>query len=558
MKRYKKLLLLPVISALLITWMNGCKKLEIVETTTSDLNIYGYLVKNPDRFSELVAIIDKIGYDGFMNAYGTYTFFAPTNDAVQKYLQENGKSSIDQFTDQDLKDIMNLHLINDTINTKSFKDGKLPQVTLYGQYLLTGVVYKEGSSYYTINRTALVTQSNISTGNGNIHVLDHVLKPAKLTLWETIKQNPEYSIFAQAVQETRFDKLLNTNQNPDTTLRWLTLIAESNKILRDSAKIFSYQQLKDKYCKTGDPANPSDSLYLYVAYHLLSSAKYLADIVTAPSHPTLAPLEVVTSKLEDQTVLLNDINFNGVHERGIQLERATSDIAATNGVLHNALNHFAIKVRKPVPVYWDVADFPEIRKLPAYFRKQTYVFQPGSIQDIKWEKFGITYIYNTAANFPIYYNDCLQIPLGTAAARNLWVELRTPLLVKGTYKMWICYRQQGQSPNSTNNPILVFFDGEVMPRTIDCSSPTNGTVPTGTEAEREALGWKLYTPATNNYMAGRLVGTVTVKTTDRHVVRMQGTTGGQNLNNFDMIHFIPIDAPSQTRPVFARDGSVIP
>jgi hypothetical protein len=94
-----------------------------------------------------------------------------------------------------------------------------------------------------------------------------------------------------------------------------------------------------------------------------------------------------------------------------------------------------------------------------------------------------------------------------------------------------------------------------MQRTIDCSS---GFVPAGTPSEQESIGWKLYAQATNSYMAGRMVGTVEVKITDRHVVRMQGTTGGQNTNNFDMIHFIPVDAPSQIRPVFGRDGSIIP
>jgi hypothetical protein len=47
------------------------------------------------------------------------------------------------------------------------------------------------------------------------------------------------------------------------------------------------------------------------------------------------------------------------------------------------------------------------------------------------------------------------------------------------------------------------------------------TVPAGTTGELEALGWKFYSESTANYMAGRLLGTVDVKTTDRHVFRIE-------------------------------------
>jgi hypothetical protein len=334
------------------------------------------------------------------------------------------------------------------------------------------------------------------------------------------------------------------------------VLAETNKALQDSG-ITSFAQLKTKYSQTGDPKNVTDSLHLYVAYHILADAKYLADIITGPSHPTLAPLEVVTSKLDGQTVLINDVDFNGTHEAGIVLDRAASDISATNGVVHKASAHFTIKIRKAIPVYWDIADFPEIRKLPAYFRKQNYNFNPGSIKDITWEKNAITYTYSTSSSFPMYYNDYMVIPLGTAAARNLWIEFRTPLLVKGRYKMWICYRQQSQSGgDAASNPIQVFFNGEPLPRLLNCAG-LSAKVPAGTPGELEALGWKYYTDVVSNLYPGRLIGIVDVPITDRHVVRLQGTNGGQNTNNLDMIHFIPVSEP-QIRPIFRRDGAIIP
>lgn len=544
-KQIQKLLLV-LMGFMALTYYSSCKKTELVVTTTDDVNIMGYLKRNADKFSELIALSDKAGYSGFLNAYGAYTLFAPTNDAIKTYLQESGKTSVEQLSKTEAQDLLKLHLIEDTLTTSVFKDGKLPQVTMLGQYLVTGVTNRDGVSSYSINRQALVSQSNIIVGNGVIQVIDRVLKPATLTLAKMIEQNPEYSIFTQALKETRYFDSLDAN-TINGKKNWLTVLAETNQAYRDSG-IVDYAGLKARY--------PTDSsLRLYVAYHILKDAKYLADIISASSHPTLAPLEVISSKLEDTTVLINDIVFNGMHEKGIVLNRVASDHSATNGVLHSASGHLYIKVRQPVPVYWDVADFPEIRKLPAFFRKQSYNFEHGSLKDFNWEKNSLTYAYTSASNFPVYWNDYLQIPLGlTNSARNKWVEMRTPILVKGRYKVWICYRSQKASSRNPPFPTQVSFNGEPMSRLMDFADGS----PSGTDGELEALGWKRYSTTNASYMAGRLVGTIDVNSTDRHIIRFECISGnGQNQNNLDMIHFIPVQM-DQVSKKFNRDGTTTP
>ncbi|MGE5521995.1 MAG: fasciclin domain-containing protein, partial [Candidatus Dadabacteria bacterium] len=437
---------------------------------------------------------------------------------------------------------------------------KLPIVTMYGQYLVTGVTNDNGQSSYIINRQGVVTAPDIRTGNGYIQEINKVLKPATKTVAQLISENANYSIFKEALVNTGYYDTLNTINTTDSTRRWLTVLAETNKALADSG-ITSYSALAAKYSTTGNPKDATDSLHIYVAYHILPGAKYLADIVTANSHTTLQPLEVLSSKLEGETVLINDIDFNGVHEPGAQLDRLNSDFSATNGVLHTSLNHFRPKVREAAPVYWDVADFPEIRKLPSYFRKQNYNFAYGSIKDITWDKPGnsLTYNYTTSTSFPVYWNDYLSFPMGTTS-RDLWVEFRTPMIVKGKYKIWICYRAQKQSgslgvPGGSNMPCQVYFDDVPTSRTMAFTEQR----PNLSDGEMEALGWKRYTVATNQYLSGKYVGTVDVTTTDRHKIRIQALPAsgtGQNPNSLDMIHFIPVNMP-QYLPRFDRDGSMV-
>ena len=265
----------------------SCKKLNIQETTTTDVNIVGYLENHLDSFSLFKQILDRTGNTAFLNAYGSYTCFAPTNTGVKNYLKDLGASSVDVADLNTLKDMVRLHLLEDTIYTSSFTDGKLPVITMYGQYLVTSVANKDGASSYLINRQALVLNSNVKVGNGIIHVVDNVLRPAVKTIAAQLESNANYSIFVQALKETGFYTRLNT-VSTDSTKRWLTVFAESNKALADSG-INSYASLKAKYSKTGNPTLPNDSLNMYVAYHVSMGLKFLGDIISTPTHETLLP-----------------------------------------------------------------------------------------------------------------------------------------------------------------------------------------------------------------------------------------------------------------------------
>lgn len=561
MKRNIALALGSVLIISFLMSMPGCRKLKIEESTTGDVNIVGYLDKNIDSFSLFRQILERTGNAAFLNAYGAYTCFAPTNSGVKTYLTSLGAASVDAADLNTLKDMVRLHLLEDTVYTNSFTDGKLPVITMYGQYLVTAVANKEGVSSYLVNRQALIQKSNVKTGNGVIHIVDNVLKPASKTIAQQLEANPDYSIFVEALKETGFYTKLNT-VDADTSKRWMTVFAESNKALADSG-FNSYAALKAKYSKTSSPANANDSLHIYVAYHISQGLKFLGDIISIPTHETFQPQEVISVKLIDQQVILNQDEFNGVLETGIILNRDKSDVAATNGVWHDAAGHFMVKFRKPTALYWDVSSFDEIKKLPAYYRKANYNFsrpteadQPIKSQPWGWGSLAGTntysYIYSSASSITnyAYNNDVSMLPMGLPA-RPVWWELQTPPIVKGKYKVWLCYRQQKQS-SSSNMLCQVSVNGTIMQRTMNFTE----TRPAGTDSELEAIGWKRYTENTSNLWASRQVGVIEFTTTKSQLVRITPLVGTQNNNNLDMIHFIPIDQ-EQVLPRFRPTGEMI-
>jgi uncharacterized surface protein with fasciclin (FAS1) repeats len=88
----------------------GCADITIVETTTGDANLYSYLLKYPDKYGDFAKIVEKAGYDSFLDAYGAYTMFAPNNQAVQKYLTSVGKQAT-SLTKEEAQGIVKLHAL---------------------------------------------------------------------------------------------------------------------------------------------------------------------------------------------------------------------------------------------------------------------------------------------------------------------------------------------------------------------------------------------------------------------------------------------------------------
>jgi len=575
----KKWLALITVIIALTAVLAGCKREKFQLETTTDVNILGYLQKDPGSYSMFISILEKAGSAGTLNGYGTYTLFVPTNDAVKLYLKDINKASVTDISEADAKDIVKIHLIRDTITSDQFNDGKLRTPTMYGQSLLTGAQNIGGLTTLTINRQATVLKADIRTGNGIIHVIDHVLKPAKLTGAQMIEQNPSYSIFTQALKATTLYDTLNVlpANAPDSLHMFYTVMAESDAVLK-AAGINSYADLKAKYSNTGNPASIQDSLHLYMDYHILPGLKYLPDIFKASSHTTLSPLDVITTKLVGSDILVNDDDFDGKHEPGSAVDRANSDNTTANGVLHAMAQDYFIKVRFPVPVYWEVTDQPEFQKLNGIYRvtnKSSAKFADGDIQDIRWQTGSVQYMCAPEARqFYVYHNDYLYIAaLRTAATANSWIELKTPLLVKGRYKVWICFIRRGGGKG-----VSVLFDGTLLPRVLNLTESlpsqvlvgSKWTYPSGTTpASLEALGKKITFGGTvpfynnpaqtidyykDNY--GLLAGTITVTKTDRHIIRLQATADASGDVDIDMIHFIP-ETMDQQYPKFNPDGTVV-
>ncbi|TCD05634.1 hypothetical protein EZ449_16225 [Pedobacter frigidisoli] len=590
----RNITIMMVVLAFTFVFINACKRESYTLATTDDVNITGYLDRYPDQFSLMKQIIDRSGTTGFLGAYGKYTLFTPNNTAVTEWLKSKGKAAVADLSVEEAKDMVKFHILPDTVATNRFTDGKLAQVTLYGQYLQTGAVNQGGTTSFIVNKLAKITKSNIRVGNGIIHVMDHVLLPATLSLAKSVEANARYTYFAQALKETGFYDSLNVSQAAvvDTTRRFQTLILESDSALK-AAGFSSYASFKSRYSKTGNPKSHTDSLWLYMAYHISTGPTYTPDIITSPAIYTLAPKEIITTKFSGQSILLNEDEFNGIVEPGVEINRTYSDVTAANGVQHEVKKPFSIKVRVQAAVFFDVGDQPELRANPKWrgaSAASIFIIANGSstLQGMLFNNPAklttpTQYDYVTVPATPRRYNgnDFLNLSVGPNTARAQWLEIKTPMLVKGKYKIWVCYAQNGNGA-ITQVGVDVGRTGEqILPNLVDFrqSLSASGVVTANSAlASADPLmltnGFKRYIATTAEYagtlrgeqgvtgtgwdtMTGRLVGTADIQTTDRHWVRFTMIPGGRESNNntwIDMIHFIPVDA-DQNYPRFSTSAT---
>ena len=82
-------------------------------------------LKTHEQFSDYAAIVDRAGLMDLLSAYGHYTCFAPTNDAIQAYLKSRGMNSVSDLSDADCDTIARTHLVENMFATSEMNDGKI-------------------------------------------------------------------------------------------------------------------------------------------------------------------------------------------------------------------------------------------------------------------------------------------------------------------------------------------------------------------------------------------------------------------------------------------------
>ena len=240
------------------------------------LTISQFLDKNQTEYSKFIRLLDEGKLLGTLYAYNPYgedyTLFLPTDEAIDKFIQQNQEyGSFEELLKDTsfIKKLTRYHTINRKLHTNEFPDGALTDKTLTGERLVIGFYTDGNNQLIKVNNEAQITESNLKMTNGYIHVISGVLQQTEISGYDWLQQQKDYSILAQAV------KLSNLKSR----LWWkkYTIMAEHDSIYRRRG-IYTVEDLIKRVATPGMPiSDKNNAFYLFAAYHFVGGEYYMND-----------------------------------------------------------------------------------------------------------------------------------------------------------------------------------------------------------------------------------------------------------------------------------------
>ena len=304
-----------------------------------------YLLNRPESFSKFVEIINKsklVNLD-LLGTYGSYTVFAPTNEAIDAYLAGRGMSSVDELPVADCDTIAATHIIEQSFYTTDFSNATLPTQNMLDRYLTitcdSDVTSEPGKVLivYRINQSAQITLRDDSVENGVVHTVDKVIDATTEMLPDLMKKDSTISLFYSAMKLCHLDTLMreykdeNYHLSVDSIDEWF---AQKTAVERD---IVGYMEHR---------------------YFGFTGFIEQNDVFAAHGINNLDDLKAYAKTIYDE-VYPEDANVTDYKDRRNSLNRFVSYHFLPARIVYNMLTADNVLLKCFDRKHWDVADWYE-------------------------------------------------------------------------------------------------------------------------------------------------------------------------------------------------------
>ena len=343
MNNYKKL----ICKIAAVAFLPGMMGLASCSEDIDESNLYtftgetieDYLANRPDQFSSFNYILQRAGLDKLMSGYGTYTCFAPTNEAVTEYIdslynaQENKElphngmteNSLEGLTDSLCNDIAKFHIAATEVMAINMESGMTIN-TMLGRDINTNIDSITGSTI--INAYSHITSMDNELENGVLHEIDHVIRRSNLLVAGEMEKHPDlFTLFSQALKLTGLADSLTKQERkltppansynfytPEKAILGYTIFAETDDVLAENninniedlishandvygncaaegSGWYDYYRNNGITVSTGnDYQSPYNCLNMWVRYHIISQRVPYDKMVIDWNQVTKVPL----------------------------------------------------------------------------------------------------------------------------------------------------------------------------------------------------------------------------------------------------------------------------
>lgn len=309
------------LAAIVIMALSGCREHidEGARYTFTGHTIASFLEENEEIYSSFIDILDRGGRLNLMKAYGQYTCFAPTNDAIARYLYEQdsiyraslvdenpndivwtGVTSpeLSELSDSMCKVISQTHLLPAVYLTTDMEGDIIPTMNMNDRYLsLSYDVDENNLNVLLINGTGEIIAKDEEVENGVVHTIARVLTPSTNTVPAQMLEHDYFHIFGEALEMTGYDEQLQLYKDesytegdlkasgiykdsplcpyPENRYYGFTAFIETDQVFQENG-INNFDDLVEK-CKewypNADPNAPYTSkdnpVNQFIGYHLI-------------------------------------------------------------------------------------------------------------------------------------------------------------------------------------------------------------------------------------------------------------------------------------------------
>ena len=301
-------------TALLIFSVASCSDDD--DTTTnppmSDESIAEIFAGNED-YSSLLAALQKTGLDANLGTSGTFTVFAPDNDAFAEFL--NGATLDDVSTDV-LTQILLNHVLGTTVTSGQLTTGYVTNLAENedGDNLS---MYINTDGGVKVNGISTVVQADVAANNGVIHFVDKVIPVPTVTTFATA--DATFSTLVSALTtltpDTNYAGILSGTDNAP-----FTVFAPTNAAFTDLLSRFGLSDFSPL---------TAEQIEIILNYHVLAGLN-----VRSSDLPGI-PDGITPATLQGETLLLNLEGGAFLRDKsGVDAEIVVVDVQASNGVIH--------------------------------------------------------------------------------------------------------------------------------------------------------------------------------------------------------------------------------
>ncbi|MCG9973315.1 fasciclin domain-containing protein [Christiangramia crocea] len=265
-------------------------------------------------FTSLAAAVEAAGLTATLSGEDEFTVFAPTNEAFDVFLSDNGFESLEEVPEDVLSMILMNHVQAGSIMSSDLSTGYIESMAEAGPDGENLSLYINTDDGVMINGVSTVTSADNEVDNGVVHAVDAVIGLPDITTFAMADPTFETLVAALTREDSyTFVETLQATEDPAP----FTVFAPTNDAFGSLLTELELSGLADLDAAT---------LQAALLYHVVGGANVTSDELTDG-------MEVETLQQESFTVNIGeDVIITDVNGRTSTV--IATDVQAVNGVIH--------------------------------------------------------------------------------------------------------------------------------------------------------------------------------------------------------------------------------